>query len=204
MRCRSSGFTYLEVLISLALLAIMSISLASSLNFGRQAWHRTLNVAQSAEYAIVRSDIRRWLQSIDGESEFIGNETGFTFEISASDLWQIGVYKREVNLNIEVSENSGSIIIETTDLDFSGAIVGKQLRNLATDLKGIDIQYFGRQGPGQPLKWSSNWSGPQAKLHFVKLVAEKRSDLPWPFLGVVIGNSVYQRKISASSLVPPD
>ena len=80
MNVRNSlGFSLLELLIALALLAAIGAALASTTQTSVQVWKRTTSTDAQLEAIVLRGQLRRWIQDAKPPSRF-----GLAQEVSGS------------------------------------------------------------------------------------------------------------------------
>ena len=161
---RTGGFSYLELLLSLALIAIMSVLISGTLDFGRRLWERSGEFSDYERMQLVRLDAKRWIESVverksvgEPQSLFVGTQTGLKISSAVQNAAYTGVSKIAASLTA-MTENGGLVLrwtithgnTETEELNSNSAM-------LAADLSKIKFSYFGSQVPDQPRTWVSEW-----------------------------------------------
>lgn len=201
---RQAGFTYLEMLISLALLGLISVVLASSLEFGRQVWKRAGAYSEIEQTAILRSSLRDWMQEIDDHATIKGTHQIISFKVQPTIVPHPDIFHMDVRLEIEKEQRSDVLSLSLTGYDVTNKVIFKDKRILQSGLNEITINYYGRITPQDPKAWRNDWDFEIGHIDLIKITAKGASGSIFIPFTARIGASLTQRKISASSLVPPD
>lgn len=157
-----AGFTLLELLLSLALLALIAAVASSGLRFGARAWQGAAELDQAAESGAVRN----WLEQRLAEAmplyerEPSGN-IRIAFEGAADRLLFLapaaggpgvgGVYRHEI-----AARGDGMLRLERSLYRRAARLPG-DWRTLLEGIAGASFRYFGRDRPGAPPAWHAEW-----------------------------------------------
>ncbi len=193
----NSGFTYLELLLSLALLAIMSVLIAGSMDFSRRVWEQGANLSDTSDQAIVRYELRQIVESWDrkGDAVFVGGQDRFSWQ----GLARVAGAAARFDVSVETEQRNGR-----TDLALLRALDGQAhvSQTLADQLKNIRFLYFGQIEARQERAWHETWPGP-APPKLIKIEALRANGRAWPPIVLKPGKMADQRLISSSSPLPP-
>lgn len=212
-RHKARGVTLLEMLIALAVMAMLALTLASSYSAAGRFLARSTVMGQKAEAALARETLRRVTEAaltapFPGKParlwEGDGKHLRFVTEAEGEGFWP------------------GEPVIATLGAGPSGAwqlsLTGRGERHeaplqrdwrLAPPELGFTLRYFGVRQVGAEPQWHDAWAADDGLPRLVKLIPEHSiskaaalGDLPPP----LILRPAYRRlqsERSLSSLVPP-
>lgn len=191
---REDGFTLLELLVALAVLALLMVALAQGVRAGLALWHaQTLRLAQIAELDSGERLLRNLFSSMPpplaarfaGESTTpIGLEGGADRVSFVGELpTGLGTVKRAQM----ILELRGQRLVLIWTPERHEVLAGPAPQPVETELlRGVDrldLAYWGALLPNQPAAWQTEWKGallPQ--LIRVRLVFAKGDPRHWPDL----------------------
>ncbi len=199
-----TGFSLIELLVSLALMAIMAVILASALDFGRLSWVRSARLEAVEQQALTRLDLRNWLEEYDRREAFLGDAAEFQFALWPEQLMHSRAYRYSIGLRVVRKETSNTLRLNLTGFNYAGDEVFSQTRVLAQGLKTVTVHYYGRVSPTSSYGWREDWDYSTGKLRLIKIEATRGIGTPWPPITVRVGLATDQSEISVSSPVPPD
>lgn len=201
----SRGLSYLEMLVSLALFSIMTALIAGTLDFGRRAWERTDDLAQIGTDAILRADLREWLEWAsylnrpDLPRRFEGRTDGFSYAGGLARDGFDGLDKLSAEVTIRPDDTGRALHWQRAAWGADDRL--ENAGTFASGLSDIRFTYYGRRDFGGPVAWHDTWP-PEAGLpQLIRITASR--DRPWPPLTVAPAKALAQRRISASSPLPP-
>ncbi len=199
-----SGFTYLEMLISLALLGIMSIGLAGSFDFGRQVWKRAETYTNIEQTIILRDNIRGWVEEITNTSDLNGTAQKVTFNVQSQITPDPSIVNLKVSIHTQQHQGVDALFLTLIGHDRDNQIIFEDVRAIQHDLNQINISYYGSSTPTELKKWHTEWDHPKGALNLIKITAQSLSGAAFIPLTMRVGKAETYKKISASSLLPPD
>jgi len=168
-RSTEAGFTLVEVLVAITLLALLMALLAGGLRLGARVWEREgIQGAQAAEMQIIHDFLRRLLQQTypsqaSGKTHLVfdgkGNALSFVAPLP-SHVGYGGFY------NVKIFIKSGPTnrqlvlryILRHPDIipsTVSGAVSGETV--LLNDIEDLEIRYFGPTLDSGPQTWHAEW-----------------------------------------------
>ncbi len=194
-----AGFTLAELLVALALLAVVLGLANGGIRFGIRAWEATRAIDRNAELSAARDMLAACLKSavplssVDDEGRVALAFQGARDRLSivcplrreASPHWQL-------DLHVGGSGPARSLIASTTPFQRR-----KQARQLAAEtqahllagqIAGLDIRYFGDLDDGAGAKFHDQWAHP-SRLPRLVAIAVRFADADrrvWPLLSVAI------------------
>lgn len=205
VRNRRAGVTLLETMIALAVMAMISVLLASGLGMVARVLNRSTDVTADVDQALNRLQLRGWIEHTASTpfpgfelTGFSGGETSFTFEALPGEglFWPGSPVVVTVN-----ADEGGKITVHAAGAADSTSPLTQDLA-LSRPGTGLRVSYYGRKGPDVPPDWQTNWPADLGPPQLVMLTAA--TDNPgFPPLTVRPGKALRQREMSLSSLVPP-
>lgn len=192
-----AGFTLLELLIAITLVAVISVLLSSGLHFGARVWERSGERRQAwsdmaTAYQFISSRLNTALPITaigDAKSTvvtFDGTAKNVTF-INA-DLGNAGFLGDQVlDISVAGGNDQAEIIVRRWAYarDFPHVTGAVETLAVLGGLSRAEISYFGTQQIGLEDRWSDDWHDAQAMPRLVKVTLEtlKSSGKPveWVF-----------------------
>lgn len=191
---REGGFTLLEILVALVVLALLTLGLAQGMRTGLAMWHaQARQLDRVANLDAVERLLRTLLSSMPPPLavRFIGDPTAtegiagdadrltFTGELPTG----LGTTRR-ARMTLAV-QGGRLVLIWTPDPHEvrAGPAPAPSTTALLDRVARLDLAYWGRVAPNQPPAWQSAWKGgafPQ--LIRVRLVFAKGDPRRWPDL----------------------
>lgn len=192
---RQTGFTLVELLIGLSLLALIVAALSGSLRLGLAGQERVVAGAERLEelrlsHALLRKQITQarpvsWIGDRNTVAAFDGDQSAVSFlgvfpnsQLDLS-LHQIAIRLNGQDLVIERRPTSG----EEQFFRF-GENTARDV--ILSGVKAITISYYGVQGEQTAPSWHSRWNGQPGLPQLVRISAQfnDTSRTPWPDLVV--------------------
>lgn len=180
------GFTLLELLISLTILALFVPILFGGFSFGARVWERTERAQNQQGLVVVRTFLKRQLRSaaLPMMSAFYGsvaktfsgqeNELLFVASLpqSAGTLGR-GMYVLKMKTS---KEGLKSLIVlwrpEFTTIENSGNIYEATEVTLIENVRRLSISYFGFSHNSQSDVWAPSWSDSERLPQLVRIAIE--------------------------------
>jgi general secretion pathway protein J len=189
LRTNESGFTLLELLVAITLLAFLSLGLVAGLRFGTNIWRKSeeknvgLNGARVAAGIIGGSLARIYPKYIVVSPEkayvdFDGTADRVTF-LSTSKP-QTGSLMRDTLEAVRDGRGLAVRIVMTPELARGGA--GATSQALLRGLSSVVFSYFGAAGDEKEPVWHSSWQGQTAlpKLIHIHVASSDPGQPPFP------------------------
>jgi len=166
-----SGFTLIEVLVSLVLLAVLSLILMNTFHFSGTVLDRV--GTRQADVMVVsdmQTALRRWLSvaypeyvpsetpGLPGRIIFDGRPDGVTFLSPAPTSLEAGGMAL-MRLTVVTRDSSTSLLVSAKpELAWRDGIQPVQ-ETLLTGVTSVRFAYWGTTQPGATASWHSTWSG---------------------------------------------
>jgi prepilin-type N-terminal cleavage/methylation domain-containing protein len=178
------GFSLAELLVSLALLGLISALIAAGLGAGNKIWGRSEEISQAQRLQFeAEAGLTRLLSGL--EPLRLANSRTLDFKGTATSLEGIvtlpahiglgGLYRLRLFLDPKEHQLALSLAAEGKDNRTEG-----ELTTVATGAGGIEIRYFGAKG-GRQDAWYPSWENEE---RLPKLLAFKikplKPELAWP------------------------
>ncbi|HEY2069686.1 MAG TPA: prepilin-type N-terminal cleavage/methylation domain-containing protein [Rhizomicrobium sp.] len=171
---KDAGFTLMELLIAMTLLALLSLVLFGGFRFGTRAWDRSESASAGG------NEIRR-------AQDFIAHAlTGAYPELQNADLHNPHIFfdgrPQQVTFLTEDSQNGGLsvmllarqgnnlVLSETPELARDPARQTRQ-RRLLTDVADFSLAYFGAARKNEPPRWYPAWRNTERLPELVRVHA---------------------------------
>jgi len=200
------GLSQLELLVSLVIMAMVTVLLANALNFNRQALDRARGLSDSTDLLIARTTLRDWMEDMPvvfGEETavefFDGQSAGLRFKAYLRDQSFWGGETVEISLSLQ----SETLRIEAQGVHPNGTEPLSQTIDLARDVSAFEIGYFGRRSTDSGPTWHAAWQDRTQLPDLVKIEWEQGDGVPMPPLTLQPALKDRQSVMSLSSLVPP-
>lgn len=191
MTQRERGFTLLEMLLGLALLALMMVLIYSSLNFGLRAWNTgDARVTEASHLRIVDQFLRRELGQVfpvrwrgipDSKIAFEGGRAEMRFvttlNIGAATgagglqwghLWLASDEKDGERFTTLYLKRERFDTAAKGWEDLTGDAKIKPVK-LVTHVKSMEIDYFGAENDTAEARWASEWNQPLRVPQLVRI-----------------------------------
>ena len=184
-----AGFSVLELLVSLALLALILTALPTTLQMGKRAWSTAEALDRSATVAVVATFVRERVaqampvqQRGDGGASavaFNGRGDGLSFVAPALDgPTGQGLFVFEIALTA-AAHGHGRLVLRWRPYS-PGADGGKapaaDERSLIEDVTAFGVRYFGSSPSGGGRDWFDSWQGRNALPELVEVRLETSRD----------------------------
>jgi general secretion pathway protein J len=186
---RQAGFTLLELMVAMALLALLGLVLAGGMRFGLQAWNR-LDATLDRDEPIALSQVllRRTVEqalplpaagAAPGVIDFAGGNAGLRF-IAPLPERAAGPGLNQVTIRLEPSEAGFALVLSWQP--FGGAGAGGR-KSLLDGILAGHFRYYGDVADGRPANWQEEWSNARALPRVVALdLSFKDRRIAWPSL----------------------
>lgn len=176
-----SGLSILELLVSLALLALIAGGLASSLNLGLRLFERSETLAETSAPLAIRARLRVYLSGAIPPSKlmpfpiaFTGSDTQFEF----TTLRATPFAPEAAALRIRVAQNGDVLEARFTTVNQSGEVLNSWQEELAVLNGGLKISYF--SADDADTGWQSTWENSARLPDLVRIETDQGSRPEWP------------------------
>jgi general secretion pathway protein J len=163
MRSREAGYTLVELLASLIILAMVSVMMLQGITTGRRVWER-VDIANargetiSGAQMLLRSRLERAYPAtrydkIPTYADFFGAANGVNFLSPARD---IHAPSGLVRYTLALAPNGDLVLAALSDLAIDPQAAGEPLV-LLHNVQQLDIGYFGVVPPDKDPAWHDQW-----------------------------------------------
>lgn len=161
-----AGFAMLELLIGIAMLAMLATIVSGSLTFGRRVWERSEAISESGKRLAGLGYLRREISQamvipatdLDGDRQ-VTHFSGLPDRLSFASYLPVGDgdLAQPYVLAVEKAAEAEAMTVSFSPLLQRGVAFEKPDVRLLSGLSGIEIRYFGRMLDGDGTRWSVRW-----------------------------------------------
>lgn len=180
----SQGFTLVELLVALTLMALLSVLLSGGLRFGMRVWEAGGDhIEQAGRIETVQSLLRRQVSQArlpplanDAApvATFLGTSDQLTFVaplpahrgIGGSYLFRLSAPTHDGRKDLSLAWR-----IYRPD-PYADSSPSEDETTLLKDIAEIEFSYYGARGPEQPIQWWDGWDGGNGRPILVRLRVE--------------------------------
>jgi general secretion pathway protein J len=189
---RESGFTLLELMVAMVLLALLGIALAQGTRFGLQAWNRLdRSIDRGEPIALTQSFLRR---EIEQAQPIPVGGTGpiaqIAFAGGASELRFVATLPERVaspglnEVTIRIGPGSSGAVLSMSWRGFANEGAGGVKTLVGGIASGAFLYYGSRDGTSSP-DWQEEWNDARSLPRLVALRLKFRdTQIAWPTLMV--------------------
>jgi general secretion pathway protein J len=191
------GFTLVEVLIGLALMAMLMTLIANGVRLGTSAWSRAEVVTGDMDdIETVQGLLRRTIvqaqpafASADPQDmtiRFAGEPDAMTVVAPQPATQGLGPWMEQRFAIDRSAAGAGGLVLSWRPIGVAGQPVAPRQDLLLDRVAGLKFSYFGSPGPDQPPQWQDRWVDRQALPNLIRVSIERTGigRRTWPDLVV--------------------
>lgn len=208
-RSANRGLSQLEMLVALAVMAIIMVMLANAFTFVRIGLDRAGSTQAAIEDAVNREQFRSFAEAMGttygkGTARDLLEGTGERITLRTTIPDQADGGSEDVTLELSLQNaDAASVVIAAPLINGTGQASAAAMV-LARDARSLEITYFGRPTDQPEPGWHAAWSDPTYLPDLVKIEITRVDGTPLPPLVFEPAKTERQSRISLSSLLPPD
>ncbi|WP_342153896.1 prepilin-type N-terminal cleavage/methylation domain-containing protein [Methylorubrum sp. SB2] len=192
-----SGFTLIEMIVSLALMSLIAMLLIQSLQATGLVTRSAQRLGAQEEVQLVRGHLRRTLANVvrrrrDGKRvAFLGQSGALTATIGANAEAE-RISQIAFGLTTAAAPDGSVALVEDTRVT-SETATGPQREVLLDGILGLRLRYFGTLGQGGASDWQPRWVTTWPRNDRLPTLVEVSVDFPaadarrWPALVLPLG-----------------
>ena len=176
-----AGLSLLELLVALALLALIATGIAGAFGLGNQLWNRAETLGQFRQEVALRGQLRHFLRQTlppNRLSPFQARFDGRVDQFSFVTLAETPFAPDTAALRITVAAQEESLVLITSFLDDDSAVIRSLTDVLAA--KATDIRFSYYAGEGDAAEWRDLWTDDVTLPRLIRIEVAKGSMPPWP------------------------
>lgn len=197
-----SGFTYLELLTSLALMALLAVLLSGSMTHGRQIWARAQGYDVLAAQATLRGKLHHWLHETEHVDLIKGDPKNLEFTVHFVDMPRPDIFALAVKISERRNRTDNEVIVTMEGMNIDDQVVFEETRVLASNTVDFKISYYGRMKSGAQARWHDAWPLEAKGLKLIKIETSQDLVQTWPPFVVAVGSDIERKIWDARSLMP--
>ncbi len=187
MAHRSAGFTLVELLVSLAIMAMLSVLIVSGVGGGARVWERMDRTTAAGEavegaQAALRTRLERIFPATRYDAstpyvDFDGAADSLAFIAPPADAARPAPLRR---YHLALTAAGDLVLSSHSDLAANPAAPDPEQLVLLHGVQGIELAYFGPTAPDNSPRWRPRWTAQPAPPQLVRLrVAFAADDRRW-------------------------
>ena len=184
------GFTLMEVLVAMTLLALLMTALSGSIGFVGRSWDRGWETAKdSAAFSRVESTIRRMVEQSLPVSIRAPRERQFLFEGTATGIRLVAydapggsagaLYVQEIGVRDKGGQRQ-FLYRRYPFKDDSALPESIAEAQMLTGAFSVMFSYFGSPRPSEPLNWFDSWTSDRRLPDLVRVRIKAGGETAWP------------------------
>jgi len=195
-----AGFTLTEVLVSIAITALMTSFLFSALQWGSKALVITEKAEANKRVILVQSLLRRSLENNHSKFEigtsgqrtslFVGEKNTLTYvSPQPADVMTAGLYRNQLSVT---STTPNTLALKSVlfrplkDSNRNNPLNETEAYTLLENIKDLSISYYGQKDKQEIVTWHNTWNeqslGP--KLIRIEVTFPENDSRHWPTLTI--------------------
>lgn len=177
----NSGFTLLELLVSLALLAVIGVGLTGALQIGSRAYTASNEISEAAPEVASRALLRRLLSRAVSPSlltPFPSPFEGSTNRLVFVTLEPLQFAAESAATRVTVSAEDAALLMRLESIDDTGEVLATYDRRLTKSFSVVKMSYFGDAEDG--LAWGDTWDDMPTLPKLVSIEIAGAADPYWP------------------------
>lgn len=202
----TSGTTLLELLVSLAIMAMLAVVMTSLVSSGRKVWDRSDTLFATQEEALARVQVRRALEAMPIPKPHLrevqllkGTATELRWLVAAVSLGRDTAETLEYRVGLAASDGEDYLgVFERVLNSEEEMFVGR----LTAQVDGVEITYYRWDVEPERREWLPVWTDPSLP-RLVKISTNGPDGQARPPLTIEPAKLERQSLISLSSLLPP-
>jgi prepilin-type N-terminal cleavage/methylation domain-containing protein len=171
----AGGFTLLELLVALALLALAALLVPGLWRLGQKAWATVASSEASAELAAARTQVARRIAEALPHYTHEAAGTGIALHGTPAGLLILNAAsgaRRPGLTAVEIRIEGSALLLEERRVGPGGTLAGLaggERRVLIAGIAGGGFRYFGAARPGESPAWREAWPRTDALPQLVRL-----------------------------------
>jgi general secretion pathway protein J len=187
---RARGFTLMEVLVAMTLLALLMTALSGSIGFVGRSWDRGWETGEkSAAFSRIEGTLRRMIERSVPVTLRAGKNRGFLFQGTATGMRLVAhdapsglagaLYVQEIAATGTGSQRQ----LLFRQYPYGSGATRPDAASEAQMLSGdfsIAFSYFGSPRPPAPPVWLDSWTSDRTLPELIQVKIAAAGETPWP------------------------
>ena len=175
------GLSLMELLVALALVAVISGALATTTNFGVQLLNRTQSIQEASPQIALRSRLRHWLIAATPPTrlaEFPTDLSGTATQVSFTTTTPTPFAPNSAALRITINATGDELQLTIEEMGDIGDVLETHHRVLSAGLTNGKISYYSNEA--DPAGWQDTWDNPAHLPSLIRVTGDEGSTPSWP------------------------
>ncbi len=175
------GLSLLELLVALALLAVITVGLITTTSLGVRLLDRTQEISKNQNEIALRIRLRSWIKNISSPtllsnipSGMFGTDRRLSFNTFAATPF----HGQAAAMNVVLEQEGSDLTMALSFLDDVGSVLDQDRRVLLRDVTELKISYF--DGTQDQPNWITEWSEETRLPQLIRITANQGTTPPWP------------------------
>ena len=175
---RDAGFTLVELLVTLALMSLLSVIVLGSLRFGIRAWQREAVHADSIDRVRHAATMLRSLiedaypyyaagSDARGRIEFQGTSESLNF-LAPAPLALGGIGRSRFRVFLERHDSQQDLML-SSEPELASGTSARATARLVDNVKAVTISYFSGTASAKEVAWQREWTLPSRLPQLVRV-----------------------------------
>ncbi|WP_170328190.1 prepilin-type N-terminal cleavage/methylation domain-containing protein [Ruegeria arenilitoris] len=174
-----SGLSLFELLIALALLALIAVGLTGAVSFAVSVYDRARLDPEHYEQIALKTRLRSWLSNASPASGITPYPVNFVGEVRRLEFTTThskGFASEAAALRVLVENNAGNLVVIASGMDDDGDLLAVHTATIATGIDPV-FSYFDAQSENPA--WAAEWVNVARLPDLVRIESTKGAPSNW-------------------------
>lgn len=177
-----SGLSVLELLIALAVLALIAVGLSGAMGLGIQVWDRSRALQDTETPVILRQRLRGWIEQASPPSRLTSFATAFKGgpdTLSFVTFAETPFAPDAAALRVQVGQTDGQIVLSYQELEDDGVVLARHSFPMV-QADEMRVGYYDADDAERG--WQTDWTATHKLPDLIRIEAGPQPRTDWPVL----------------------